>query len=77
MPAIDIANCIKGLKEKEIEGVEFFDLYKGEHIPHGRKSIAVRVRYRAPDRTLTDDEVSRLHARVVDAVIKKLNVSIR
>jgi len=76
-PAIDIANCIKGLKVKEIEGVEFFDLYKGEHIPAGRKSIAVRVRYRSPDRTLTDDEVSRLHTSVVDAVIKKLNVSIR
>jgi len=35
------------------------------------------VRYRSPDRTLTDDEVSRLHTSVIDAVIKKLNVSIR
>lgn len=76
-PAVEVLNCITGLKVKELGGAEIFDFYKGEHIPAGRKSIAVRVRYRSPDRTLTDDEVSRLHTRVVEALIKKLNVSIR
>lgn len=76
-PAVEILNCIANLKENEIEGAEIFDLYKGEHIPPGRKSIAVRVRYRSQDRTLTDDEITRLHTRVVDTVINKLNAAIR
>lgn len=76
-PANEVLNCIMSLDENEIAGAEIFDLYKGEHIPTGRKSIAVRVRYRSPDRTLTDDEVSRLHTRVIETMTKKLNVSIR
>ena len=77
IPVVDILNCVKSIKEKEIEGVDMFDLYKGEHIPPGQKSVAVRVRYRSPERTLTDDEVNRLHARIIDTLIKKLNVTIR
>ncbi|MCM2356971.1 MAG: phenylalanine--tRNA ligase subunit beta [Geobacteraceae bacterium] len=76
-PAAEILNCIRSLREKEIEGAEIFDLYKGEHIPSGQKSIAVRVRYRSPERTLADEEITRLHTRVVETMIKKLNVSIR
>lgn len=76
-PAVEILNCVNALKEKEIEGAEIFDLYMGEHVPAGKKSIAVRVRYRSPERTLTDDEIIRLHTRVVDTMTKKLNVSIR
>ena len=62
---------------KELEGVELFDLYTGAGIPEGKKSIAVRVRYRAPDRTLTDDEVTPLHAKIVDNLVKKLGITVR
>ena len=77
VPVVDVLNCVKGLKEKEIEEVDVFDLYKGEHVPPGQKSVAIRVRYRSTERTLTDDEVNRLHLRIIDNLIKKLNVSIR
>jgi phenylalanyl-tRNA synthetase beta chain len=76
-PAVEILNCVTGLRTKEIEGAEIFDLYTGGNIPAGKKSIAVRVRYRSPERTLTDDEVTRLHNRVVDTLLAKLNVTIR
>jgi phenylalanyl-tRNA synthetase beta chain len=77
IPVLEVLNCVKSFRVKEIEGVEVFDLYKGEHVPPGQKSVAVRVRYRSPERTLTDDEVNRLHARIIDNLTKKLNVSIR
>ena len=77
IPAADILNFVTSLKEKEIEGVEVFDLYTGEHVPAGRKSLAIRVRYRSPERTLTDEEVNGLHTRIIDKLVKKLNVSIR
>ncbi|MBT0664529.1 phenylalanine--tRNA ligase subunit beta [Geobacter pelophilus] len=75
--ADSINDCISTLKIKEIEEVSLFDLYKGEHIPEGHKSIAIRVRYRLPDRTLTDEEVSALHQRVVNALVNNIGASIR
>jgi phenylalanyl-tRNA synthetase beta chain len=41
-----------------LEQVRLFDVYAGEQIGAGRKSLAYTLRFRAPDRTLTDDEVS-------------------
>ena len=72
-----ILDAIKDNKIKEIENVELFDLYKGKGIPEGHKSIAVRVRYRSPERTLTDEEVNRLQEQVVKNLLKKINVTIR
>ena len=77
IPVVDILNCVKNLKDMEMEGVDVFDLYTGEHVPPGQKSVAVRVRYRSSERTLTDDEVNRLHARIIDTLTDKLNVIIR
>jgi phenylalanyl-tRNA synthetase beta chain len=41
-----------------LEQVRLFDVYAGEQIGAGRKSLAYTLRFRAPDRTLTDDEVT-------------------
>lgn len=72
-----ILDCIRGNRIKEMENVELFDLYTGEGIPVGQKSIAVRIRYRSQERTLTDEEVNRLHQRVLDNLLKNVNVAIR
>jgi len=77
VPFASIQACVTSLKIKEIEEVSLFDLYKGEHVPEGQKSIAIRVRYRLPDRTLTDEEVSGFHQRVIDALVKKIGACIR
>ena len=76
-PAAVVLETIKGQKIKEMEGVELFDLYTGAGIPAGKKSIAVRVRYRSPDRTLTDEEVTPLQARIIDNLVKKLAITVR
>lgn len=76
-PAADIVRCISGLRIREIESAAVFDLYKGAHVPEGKKSIAVRVRYRSTEKTLSDDEVSPLHQKVIDSLITKLKVTIR
>jgi phenylalanyl-tRNA synthetase beta chain len=76
-PAAEILACVENVKAAELEGVELFDLYTGGNIPQGEKSIAVRVRYGSRERTLTDDEVTKLHGRVMANLQKKLNVSFR
>jgi phenylalanyl-tRNA synthetase beta chain len=72
-----VLDCIRSNKIKEIENVDLFDLYRGPGIPEGHKSIAVRVRYRSHERTLTDEEVNGLQERVVQNLLKKINVTIR
>lgn len=48
-----------------VESVSLFDLYRGEHVPEGQKSLAFRVRYRDPGATLTDARVDRTHAALL------------
>ena len=63
VPAADVqsalvAGAAAGGAEGLLEDVRLFDVYSGEQVGPGRKSLAYTLRFRAPDRTLTDDEVA-------------------
>ena len=58
-------------------GVAPFDLYRGEQVPKGSKSILYSVEYRADDRTLTDEEVNVLDRKVREVLVQKFNAKIR
>ncbi|MGC1512607.1 MAG: phenylalanine--tRNA ligase subunit beta [Acidimicrobiales bacterium] len=45
-----------------------FDVYRGEPVPAGHRSLAYAIRFQAPDRTLTDDEVAHARRGLIDAV---------
>ncbi|MFH1753834.1 MAG: phenylalanine--tRNA ligase subunit beta [Candidatus Omnitrophota bacterium] len=60
-----------------LENIELFDQYIGPQIPHDSRSLAYSIEYRAEDKTLTDDEVARLHSKVCDALVQKLGATIR
>src|SRR4029078_296738 len=45
-----------------------FDVYEGEQVPEGKRSLALRLEFRAPDRTLTDSEVAEVRAGIVSAL---------
>lgn len=75
--ARDIITSIREMKLQHLQDVEVFDVYKGTSIGEGQKSIAVRVRYRSAEKTLTDEEVNRIHASIIERIVKKLNVYIR
>ncbi|HEY7950111.1 MAG TPA: phenylalanine--tRNA ligase subunit beta [Solirubrobacterales bacterium] len=53
-----------------------FDLYEGEQLGEGRKSLAVQLEFRAPDRTLTDEEVAERRA-AIEAELEKIGGSLR
>jgi phenylalanyl-tRNA synthetase beta chain len=59
-----------------LAAVEVFDLYRGEQVGEGRKSLALRLEFRAPDRTLTDDEVAELRA-AIERELKEIGGSLR
>ncbi|MBT4153585.1 MAG: phenylalanine--tRNA ligase subunit beta [Candidatus Magasanikbacteria bacterium] len=60
-----------------ITDVQLFDVYQGEHIADGKKSMAYRVTYRDDNKTLTGEEVDGEHAHVVAAVEKKFGAVVR
>lgn len=57
--------------------VELFDLYLGDQVPSGHKSLAYSLTYRAETRTLTDEEVNRCHTGIEAALEEKLGARLR
>ena len=57
--------------------VRLFDLYRGEPIPAGHKSLAYALTYQAADRTLTDKDVDKAHKKIEDRLRHVLNARIR
>jgi len=59
-----------------LHAAEVFDLYEGEQLGEGKKSLALRLEFRAPDRTLTDEEVVTQRA-AIEAELTKIGGSLR
>ena len=57
VPASQVQRLIE--RVRLVERAELFDVYSGENVPEGTRSLAFRIRFRAPDRTLTNEDVNR------------------
>jgi len=60
-----------------LEEVRIFDVYVGEQAGEGRKSVAVSLRFRAPERTLTDEEALQARDAIAAAIAEELGGEIR
>lgn len=60
-----------------LESVQLFDVYRGEQVEQGKKSVAFKLTYRDPDKTLTDKEVAQVHDKVLQALEEKLSAVLR
>jgi phenylalanyl-tRNA synthetase beta chain len=77
LPAARVEATIRGAAGQLLEQVFPFDVFEGRGIPEGKRSIAYRLRYRAPDRTLTDREVDESFARTLQRLKEELGVEPR
>lgn len=77
VPAARVEMAIRKAAGSLLEEVYPFDLYRGAGIEPGARSVAFRLAFRAPDRTLTDDEVDPVVQRVLVALEEELNVKRR
>lgn len=73
----DLEKTIVKAGKPLLASVELFDEYRGEHAPEGQRSLAFRLTYRSPERTLTDEDVEPVHQRVRDDLSEKFGVSLR
>jgi phenylalanyl-tRNA synthetase beta chain len=75
--AAEVAAAIREAGGALVEAVELFDVYRGEHVPDGQKSLALRVVYRDPEATLTDKKVDKAHKRLVQRATSALGATVR
>jgi phenylalanyl-tRNA synthetase beta chain len=54
-----------------------FDVYRGEQVGEGRKSLALRLEFRSADRTLTDAEVAERRDKIRDAIAHETGGTLR
>jgi phenylalanyl-tRNA synthetase beta chain len=72
-----LIDAIWAFQESFIDEVTLFDVYQGAPIPEGKKGVSCRIRYRADDRTLTDEEVNQRHERVTGRLREIFSVELR
>ena len=60
-----------------LEAVSLFDVYKGDQVPEGKKSVAYSLRLRRSDRTLTDEECDSAMKKAIDALENQFNAKLR
>jgi phenylalanyl-tRNA synthetase beta chain len=72
-----VEDVIRSVGSKLIQKIELFDVYTGKNVPMNKKSMAFRITYQSPVKTLTDDEVARVHAEVLKELKARLNLEVR
>ncbi len=75
--AAAVENSLRKAGQALLTDIELFDVYRGEGMPAGSRSLAYRLRFQAHDRTLTDAEVADVRQACIDAVAKRHGVSLR
>jgi len=89
-PAVvrDIALVVDAtVAHQEIQGIingfplvaqtNIFDVYAGEQVPPGKKSLAYRIVFQSPTHTLTDDEVNRVQQQILDKLAQEFGATLR
>ena len=68
---------VRNSRDKLIESCEIFDLFQGEKIPEGFKSVALTITYRSPTKTLTEKNVEKSHSKIVRLLTDEFGGSFR
>lgn len=73
----DLVDAIAANQNKYIETTDIFDVYRGNPIPKGYKSVALAVTYRSATTTLDDQTVDKFHDKIVNALMAAFNARYR
>jgi phenylalanyl-tRNA synthetase beta chain len=77
LPAEAVEDVLHQAGGRLLAGLRLFDVYRGEAVGAGKKSLAYALTYQAPDRTLTDTEIAALRAGIVRALAEQLGARLR
>jgi len=75
--SVEIINLVKNVDKELIRIVKIFDVYQGENIEKGKKSIAFNVTFEPKDKTLSEDDIEKVSKKIVDSVQSTTSATLR
>ena len=76
-PASHPTEIIQSAGGELVSGLHLFDVYTGEQVPEGKKSLAFAIEYRSTTETLTDEIVDRVHGGILEQLERELGATLR
>jgi phenylalanyl-tRNA synthetase beta chain len=77
VPAADVVAIARRAGGKLTRDVRVFDVYEGDQVPADKRSLALRLVMRSPERTLTDKDITEVRRRVLQALERELGATLR
>ena len=77
VPAAQVSEALYRFGAPWLEEARLFDVYTGDQVAAGKRSLAFRLSYRDPERTLTDELVNPHHLALVEALARELGAELR
>jgi phenylalanyl-tRNA synthetase beta chain len=77
VPAGELVAAAREAAGSELRHARVFDVYRGEQIGAGKKSVAIALTFQSSERTLTDEDAAALRARIVDALSSRYGAVLR
>ena len=75
--AEELLEVVRKAGKKIVRSAEIFDVYEGEHVEAGKKSVALHIVYQASDHTLKEEEITAAHQAILDSLSSKLSAQLR
>ena len=73
----EVKKCLQEQAGPLLVNIRLFDIFRGEPVAEGRRSLAFKLRLQADDRTLTNVEVAKVHRECIESVEKKFSAKLR
>jgi phenylalanyl-tRNA synthetase beta chain len=77
VPAASVLEQARRAGGKLVRSVRVFDVYEGDQVPEDKRSLALRVVMRAPDRTLNEKDISGVRAKIIKALEREFQAELR
>jgi phenylalanyl-tRNA synthetase beta chain len=77
IPAANVEFLIRQTGGSTISNVQLFDIYRGDQIGKGKKSLAYNLTYQDPDRTMTDKDAARIRNKIVKRLATEIGAKLR
>ncbi len=77
IPASRPIDIIESTEGELVSSLHLFDVYTGEQVPEGKKSLAFAIEYRSTTETLTDEIVDRVHGGILERLEQELGATLR
>ena len=75
--AAEILKVVSRNSKHIVHSAEIFDVYEGEHVAAGKKSVALHIVYMSPDHTLKEEEIAPVHDNILKQFKEKLGAELR